>query len=322
MTKLIYCSFILLLAGCSSSSNYIPETQALNRSNLSSPDTTLTIANISSCTDSNDKSVQIDADSPITLLVHGCDGSAGRFRSLAELYAFHGQQAICYSYDDRESLVDNAEKLATAISQISQATNNQKISIIGHSMGGLIARKALEKDSINSKKFDDNNLELITVSAPFSGIDIASQCGIKPLHWLSLGIVPGICWMITGDNWYEITAYSNFIKYPEPLVSSVDKFVKIVTNEENSCRKKDSNGKCIESDYVFSIDEQHNKIINGYDKTTTIQVDAGHVEIVGNKDIVPRKLIAVLQQHGMLSYTPVNRQADFERLLASLYLTP
>jgi hypothetical protein len=186
-------------------------------------------------------------------------------------------------------------------------------------MGGLIARKALEKDSINSKTLEDKNLALITVSAPFSGIDIASPCGIQSLHWLSLGIVPGICWMITGDNWYEITASSSFIKYPEPLVSSVDKFVAIVTNEEDSCRKKDSDGKCIESDYVFSVNEQHNAIINGYDNTKTIQVDAGHVEIVGNKDIVPRKLIAVLQEHGLLSYTPVNRQADFEQLLSSLY---
>jgi len=29
------------------------------------------------------------------VLVHGCKGSAGRFRSLAQLYAFHGQQAVC-----------------------------------------------------------------------------------------------------------------------------------------------------------------------------------------------------------------------------------
>ena len=72
----------------------------------------------------------------MTILVHGCNGSAGRFRSLAQLYAFHGQQAACYSYDDRDSLVKSADNLVTVINKLSSIMKNKDISIVGHSMGG------------------------------------------------------------------------------------------------------------------------------------------------------------------------------------------
>jgi len=317
--KLCVYPFFLILAGCISSFPYIPERQQLDSSFLPAPDVTLSIPSLSTCTDSDDKSIQIDTKSPLTILVHGCNGSAGRFRSLAQLYAFHGQQAVCYSYDDRDSLVYSADKLAIAVSELADVTNNQHISIIGHSMGGLIARKAVEEDKEKPNTLNDKNLELITISAPLSGIEAANHCGIKPLHWLSVGIIPGICWLITGDNWNEITPSSNFILHPEPLIPSVQEYLKIVTNEKNTCRREASDGRCIESDYVFNLSEQYHPKIDNYPNVTGVQVDAGHVEIVGDKHIVPRKLLSILQEHGILSYTPPDRREALERLLADLY---
>ena len=317
--KLCVYLFFIMLTGCISSFPYVPERQQLDSSRLPIPDVTVSIPNLSACTDSDDKSIQIDSKSPLTVLVHGCNGSAGRFRSLAQLYAFHGQQAVCYSYDDRDSLVYSADKLAIAVSKLADVTNNQGISIIGHSMGGLIARKAVEKDNKSSNTLIDKNLELITISAPLSGIESANHCGIKPLHWLSLGVIPGICWLITGDNWSEITPSSSFIMYPEPLIPSVQKYLKIVTNEKNTCRRKGSDGSCIESDYVFNLSEQYHPRIDNYPNVTGVQVDAGHVEIVGDKRIVPRKLVSILQVYGMLAYTSPDRREALEKLLANLY---
>lgn len=311
--------FFLFLAACAASAPYIPEKQPLDLSQLPLPDMTVSIPNLSTCTDSDEKSIQIDSKSPVTVLVHGCTGSAGRFRSLAQLYAFHGQQAICFSYDDRDSLIYSAEKLATAVSDLADATNNQSISIIGHSMGGLIARKAVEENFQKSNSLSNKNLELVTISAPLAGIKTANHCGITPLHWLSVGLVPGICWLIAGDNWHEITSSSDFIQHPEPLLLSVKKYLKIVTNEKDTCRRQDPEGKCLESDYVFNLSEQYNPIIDNYSNITGVQVDAGHVEIVGNKRVIPRKLLAILQEYGMLSDTSSDRREDLERLLAYLY---
>lgn len=317
--KLLVYFIVLFVVGCASSIPYIPEMQQLDRARLPLPDVSISVSNISSCTDSDESSIQIDSTSPITILVHGCNGSAGRFRSLAQLYAFHGQQAVCYSYDDRDSLLNSAEKLAVSLDELANVTNNKSISILGHSMGGLIARKALELDYKKVRPQRNKKLELITVSAPFAGIEAANYCGVRSLHWLSLGIVPGICWLITGDNWYEITSSSNFIMQPKPLQPSVNKHLKVVTNEKNTCRRVSSGGKCIESDYVFKLSEQYQPMIDNYPNVIGVQVDAGHVEIVGDKQVAPRKLLSILQEYGMLSYTSPDRKAALERLLADLY---
>jgi hypothetical protein len=50
-----------------------------------------------------------------------------------------------------------------------------------------------------------------------------------------------------------------------------------------------------------------------------VEVDAGHVEIVGDKNVAPRKLLAILQEQEMLAPTPPVRTAALERLLAELY---
>ena len=319
ISKLGLCLIVVLfLAGCVSSP-YVKDTQPIDRAKLNASDVTVSIPNLSSCTDSLDKSIEIDTTSPLTVLVHGCNGSAGRFRSLAQLYAFHGQQAFCFNYDDRDSLEDTAQKLAVAVEELAKVTKNQNITIAGHSMGGLVARKAVEKDDHGSNILSDQNLELITISAPFSGIRAAKHCGIKPLHWLSLGVLPGLCWIITGDNWYEITSSSDFINDPKPLIPSVKSYLKIVTNEENTCRRFNKSGNCIESDFVFNVAEQNQPIFDDYANMTRVQVDAGHVEIVGYKDVEPRKLLSILQDQGMISKTPPERKAELERLFADLY---
>ena len=51
-----------------------------------------------------------------------------------------------------------------------------------------------------------------------------------------------------------------------------------------------------------------------------IEIKAGHVEIVGDQRVAPVKLIAILQQNGILNPTEAQRSAAFEQLLARLYL--
>ena len=307
------------LVGCTISLPYLSESQQLERGSLPQPDVAVDIPYLRSCTDSPIRTLKFNSSYPVTVLVHGCNGSAGRFRSLAQLYAFHGQQAVCFSYNDRDSLVDISDQLITALDSLASHISNRNLTVIGHSLGGLVARKAMERDRRGEWQNDDVSIKLATVSAPFAGIKIASPCGIKFLHWLSLGTVTGICWAITGDNWYEITSASNFIRYPEPLLQSVQRYLKVVTDERDTCRSKSKNGSCIESDHVFSLAEQYHPVIDNYKQLINVEVEAGHVEIVGYKHVAPRKLLSILQQHGMLAPTPPERRVALERLLAKLF---
>ena len=97
---------------------------------------------------------------------------------------------------------------------------------------------------------------------------------------------------MTGDNWYEITASSDFMRRPGPLVASVRRYVKVVTDERDACRRRDAAGACVESDYIFSLAEQYQPIIDGYPLLANVQVAAGHVAIVGYKGVAPRLLVS------------------------------
>ena len=277
------------------------------------------IPQLGPCTDAQDQTFSLDSSKPVTVLVHGCNGSAGRFRSLAQLYAFHGQQAVCFSYDDRASLVRSSEQLAAALGALAERMSNRDITVIGHSMGGLVARKAMEGEHRTEWKRDQVNVNLVTVSAPVAGIAAANPCGNRGLHWASLGMVPLACWAVTGDNWYEITASSDFIRRPGQLVASVQRYVKVVTDERGTCRRRNAAGACVESDHIFSLAEQYQPIIDGYPRLTNVEVAAGHVEIVGYKGVAPRQLVSILQQQGLLAATPAGREGALDRLMAELY---
>jgi pimeloyl-ACP methyl ester carboxylesterase len=308
-----------LLSGCAFLRPPDLDTTPLEAGGLPAPDITVEIPQLGPCTDSPDRAFSLDSSKPITVLVHGCKGSAGRFRSLAQLYAFHGQQAICFNYDDRASLLQGSAQLVAAVGALAGRMRKREITIIGHSMGGLVARKAMEGEHRADWERDAVHVNLVTVSAPLSGIAVANPCGYRSLHWASLGTVPLTCWAVTGDNWYEITASSDFIRRPGPLVASVQRYVKVVTDERDACRRRDTAGACLESDYIFSLAEQYQPIVDAYPRLANVQVAAGHVEIVGYKGVAPRRLVSILQEQGVLAATVAGREGALERLMAELY---
>ena len=309
-----------MLAGCVVySPAHIPDTQPLEPGRLPVADVSVTIPRLGPCTDSPDRTLRFSSAHPIAILVHGCNGSAGNFRSLAQLYAFHGQQAACFTYDGRDSLVVSSAQLIAAVDELASHLRDRNVTVIGHSMGGLIARKAMESERQGDWRRGGADVQLVTVSAPLAGVAAAGACGSRPLHWLSLGAVPGLCYYISGDSWREITAPSEFIQRPKPLLDSVRRYLKVVTDERDTCRRRNDAGACLESDFIFTLGEQYQPVVDKYPQLTNVEVKAGHVEIVGYKQVAPRKLLAILQEQRMLAPTPPERRSELERLLAALY---
>lgn len=308
-----------LISGCALLKAPYFDPSPLETGRLPAPDITIQLPQLGPCTDEAEQTLSLDSSKPVTILVHGCNGSAGRFRSLAQLYAFHGQQAVCFTYDDRASLQRSAEQLTTAVDALAGKLRNREFTVVGHSMGGLIARKAMEGERRPEWERNGLSVNLVTVSAPVAGIAAANLCGYRGLHWASLGLIPLSCRAVTGDNWHEITASSDFIRRPGPLVASVQRYVKVVTDERNTCRRRDAAGTCQESDHIFSLAEQYQPVIDAYPRLANVEVAAGHVEIVGYKGSAPRHLISILQQQGLLAATPAERVDALQRLMAKLY---
>ncbi len=307
-----------LLAGCATPEVMVPGD--LQPGRLPPPDTEANIPGLGPCTDSPDRTLRFDASQPLHVLVHGCFGSSGQFRALAQVLAFHGQQAACFTYDDRAKLNDSATELRQALKQLVDGSRVPQLTLIGHSQGALIARKSLTDTLPLPLPERALDLRLVTVSGPFAGIESARTCGKAWLYPVTLGLLPLSCYAVTGPKWTDITYSSRFIREPGELARQVGHYLKIDTDERNTCRRQEG-GRCVESDDIFSLDEQRQPALEADARMKRVQVHAGHVEIVGDKRVAPTKLIEVLQAEGVLRPTEPTRLAAFNELLARLYLS-
>ncbi len=305
-----------LLGGCAS--KQAMNTVDLEQGRLPAPDITLQIPGLGPCTDSADRSLRLDSTQPVQVLVHGCFGSSGQFRGLAQVLAFHGQQTACFTYDDRARLATAADELRQAVQQLAAQSRVPQITVIGHSQGALIARKSMTEAPTPPSPGRPVDLRLVTVSGPFSGIDSARTCGKTWLYPVTLGMLPLSCYIATGAKWADITYSSRFIREPGPLAPQVASHLKIDTDERGTCRREE-NGRCVEGDDIFSLAEQRHPLVEADGRTRRVEVGAGHVEIVGDKQVAPKKLIAILQAEGVLRPTPVASLPAFGLLLARVY---
>ncbi len=309
---------LALVTACTTPAPGETALMTIDGSRLPAPDISVAIPGLSHCTDGGDHALKLNTRQPVTVLVHGCFSSAGRYRGMAQVLAFHGQQSVCFNYNDRDSLLVSGGQLNAALDQLARKMENKHITVIGHSQGALIARKAMSVSKSARIESQDVKLRLVTVSGPFGGIAAARHCGNPLWKTLSLGLVAPICQLVTGDKWSEITYTSPFILAPGPLDPRVTGFLKIDTDEAGSCRRV-SHGTCVESDAIFSLAEQRNPAVDRDPLVKVVEIKAGHVEIVGNNRIAPVKLIALLQEQGIIEPTRPERQEKFGLLLTRLY---
>ena len=262
--------------------------------------------------------VELDPTRPLTVLVHGCSSSGERFKTLAQVFEAHGQQTICFNYNDRDAINTSATQLATALSALQRRLEPHELTVFGHSQGGLISRRALQVDLrrplVTREGF---SYRLVTVSAPFSGINSSADCGKTWLHVLSLSITVGVCLAVTGNKWTEIPPGSRFLNNPSPLVGS--RHLQIVTDERESCRTRRPDGTCKVDDFVFGLEEQDSEVVNASANVTRVPVRAGHAAVVGEDGAPPLQLIEVLQAQGVLAQTPARAQGAVSALLSRLY---
>ena len=308
--------------GCATTSDVHVDPLLENAARLPVPDVEVRIPSLSNCTSAQDVDLRLTRHEPVAVFVHGCFASMGQFRSLADVFAFRGQQSVCFNYDDRDSLEVSSAQLIQALSALAKAIAPPVIEVVGHSQGGLVARRAFIGNRPDRFAVENVDVRLTTISAPFAGIRAASHCGSKALKWASLGLVKPICRLITGKKYKEIPPNSDFMLNPGELLPVVSRHLKIETDEADSCRRYNDRGVCTEDDYVFSLEEQSQPALAGDPGLSSVVVKSGHVAIVGDVDTAPTKLIDVFQREGVLDSSSAQSQGDLAELLARLYGSP
>jgi pimeloyl-ACP methyl ester carboxylesterase len=287
---------LLLLAAASgcATAHRTAAPDAADPGRLPSASLTLNVPGLRPCSAGDERALHLDPRQPVTILVYGHNGTVDGFGGLAAAFASQGQQTVCFEYDSRASMMQVSGQLAGAIDRLAPQLDAPRITVIGHSLGGLIARKALVRERPDPLRSADVELQLVTVSAPFSGVAAARMCANPLVRAATLGLTDLVCWLISGDDWYEITPASDFIRHPGELQPQVRRHLMIVTDERGTCRRRAESGRCVEGDDVLSVAEQQLPAATPPSRSTLVEVHAGHSEIIGGADVIPRKLIAVL----------------------------
>ena len=280
----------------------------------------LQIPGLLACADGAQE-VTLDPATPVHLLVHGCNSSAARFKTLAKVFEASGQQTVCYNYDDRARLEDSSGGLARAIAALKPHLKTRELVVLGHSQGGLVTRRALVAEQRDRVADDDFRIRLVTVSSPFDGIHSSRHCSYLALHVLTFGLTSGICQLIAGIKWLDIHPRARMIRLPGQLVPAVTEHLKIMTDEAGACQRR-PDGSCGKPDFVFSLEEQNQKVVDSDPRMASRTVKAGHVEIVGETGEAPVKLIKLLQDDGVLATPPAGQEQAFADMVKRLYDEP
>lgn len=244
--------------------------------------------------------LQLDPARPLVLFVPGRADSGERYAALSYHFEVEGKQTACFAYDHRDSLEDSATRLSEVLGALQERLPAGRITIIAHSLGGLVARRALVADRERRLEPGGFTYTLVTVATPFGGIRSAADCGRNWLHLLTLGASAAVCGLVAGQTWQEIPPNSDFMRRPGTLLPAVTESIGVVTLERGACRRRSFRHGCDEPDVTFSLGEQRNAVVEADPRYTRVQIAAGHLEIVGDPGTPPTKLIRILQERGVL----------------------
>jgi len=152
---------------------------------------------------------------PVAVVVHGIDPIHADLDPLEADLVGRGFRVLRFVYDDRAHLERGAEAFAQALRDLCAATRPRYVAVVAHSMGGLVARRALT--TAHGLQALPTRFRLITIAAPFGGFVSAN------FSWLDFGLGPRV--------YRSLGSWSRFIRRPGELIPSAD-HVKLETLEE------------------------------------------------------------------------------------------
>ncbi len=118
------------------------------------------------------------------LLVHGLDEPGSVWNALAPALESKGHTAIRFVYPNDQRIALSADQLDAALIKL-RAMGVNEISIVAHSMGGLVSLDALTRDGFNRDRWPAVT-RLITLGTPSKGSTLAPLRGIAEIREQSM----------------------------------------------------------------------------------------------------------------------------------------
>lgn len=133
---------------------------------------------------------------PLVILVHGYNSNPLRNAAILEPVRTAGFPCATFSYPNDWEIGESAGRLSRNLKEIAAKHPQQKIAIVTHSMGGLVARACLE-----SQELDPGNVtRLVMIAPPTHGTMLAHIAVATDVweHWI--GRADGGPWLRCRDS--------------------------------------------------------------------------------------------------------------------------
>ncbi len=97
----------------------------------------------------------------LVIVLHGFNSSPQRFEPLADAFRQQGLLSGTYSYPDDQPISTSANQLSRDLKNIASSQPRRRVALVTHSMGGLVARAAIEDSEL-----DPGNVSHLMMVAP------------------------------------------------------------------------------------------------------------------------------------------------------------
>lgn len=212
------------------------------------------------------------AGARVALLVHGINPVHEDLDALAADLQARGMTVLRFVYDDSDRLDLSAERLARGIEDLARKRGLSRLDIVAHSMGGLVARRALTQ----GHGLEPLGLEIkfLSVASPFGGFGSA--------NWSRLDMGLG------RKVFRDLGTRSSFIREPGELIRGVA-HTKVETDEHNHThRGQDDDSVPLKSQAQAKVDAA---------AARRFRLSYGHVGSISDEEgRVPAGLQAILSE--------------------------
>jgi len=235
----------------------------------------------------------LESSKPVVVLVHGINAGPEVFDVLARGLAQRGFQVVRFRYDYEDNLERSADRFVRAVRTLRNLCAPPSITVIAHSMGGLVARRAMTvgRPETLAEPAGGLPIRLVTVASPFGGF---SEANLTRLWVVRILAAPfGVM-----ESHANLGSRSSFICQPGSLGANVS-HVKAETEEEGKTRL-DWRGRR-ERDTVARRRNQRNPIVDADARARVVHIDAGHVGVIEDHREVPQIFWDALEDSGMLA---------------------
>jgi pimeloyl-ACP methyl ester carboxylesterase len=132
----------------------------------------------------DERYVSLASDAEVVIFVHGLNSHPHTVAQLCDIAQRNGLAAARFHYPNDQPLDDSALLLSQELKRWKQLYPQRRVSLVTHSMGGLVARAAIENPQLDP----GNVSKLIMVSPPNHGSNLSQfACGLDIWEYLDEG---------------------------------------------------------------------------------------------------------------------------------------